>query len=389
MEGRSRPAEQRPIEGGAGGTEENAKGKESEGSSDRGRGSGGDSSRGGGGGGGSAKRKATGTGGLGSGGVGGSGGGGFELRVDKTMVGMAAVLLLVYVALDHAASPSSREITFQDFRNNFLETGRVQRLIVHSERKTVTVQLKVEGTAGQSATSDGFSSDQDINDKPSSSLPSSSSGAARPASSFHFAIGSVEAFERALDEAQKEMGLDPRDHVQVQYQPDKATFGSAVTFFQLFVLGLLAYQLFKGMSAMSGGGFPGGGGGGRGGRNIFSIGKSPATLIKPGEMTKTTFSDVAGLDEAKVEVLEFVKFLKGPRHPHTSAPPPPSPHLRIAASPLTTRRCDLARLPCLACAVLCCAVLCCAVLCCAVSVAVPQPPSSSPASERRSPKERC
>merc|ERR1719284_2031423 len=45
--------------------------------------------------------------------------------------------------------------------------------------------------------------------------------------------------------------------------------------------------------------------------NIFSIGKSNANLVKPEEIN-VTFKDVAGLDEAKVEVIEFVKFLKNP-----------------------------------------------------------------------------
>merc|ERR1712166_767352 len=53
-------------------------------------------------------------------------------------------------------------------------------------------------------------------------------------------------------------------------------------------------------------------GGGKGGKNIFSIGKSNATLVKPEDATGVGFKDVAGLDEAKVEIMEFVKFLKNP-----------------------------------------------------------------------------
>lgn len=54
-----------------------------------------------------------------------------------------------------------------------------------------------------------------------------------------------------------------------------------------------------------------GGGGGPGG--IFNIGKSKATLFEKGTRVNITFADVAGLDEAKVEVMEIVDFLKNPK----------------------------------------------------------------------------
>ena len=54
-----------------------------------------------------------------------------------------------------------------------------------------------------------------------------------------------------------------------------------------------------------------GGGGGPGG--IFNIGKSKATLFDKGTKVNITFADVAGLDEAKVEVMEIVDFLKNPK----------------------------------------------------------------------------
>jgi len=54
-----------------------------------------------------------------------------------------------------------------------------------------------------------------------------------------------------------------------------------------------------------------GGGGGPGG--IFNIGKSKATLFEKGTRVNINFSDVAGLDEAKVEVMEIVDFLKNPK----------------------------------------------------------------------------
>ncbi|MCR6721664.1 MAG: hypothetical protein NVV59_15575 [Chitinophagaceae bacterium] len=57
----------------------------------------------------------------------------------------------------------------------------------------------------------------------------------------------------------------------------------------------------------------GGAGGGSGPGGIFNIGKSKATLFDKGTRVNITFADVAGLDEAKVEVMEIVDFLKSPK----------------------------------------------------------------------------
>jgi len=57
----------------------------------------------------------------------------------------------------------------------------------------------------------------------------------------------------------------------------------------------------------------GGAGGGGGPGGIFNIGKSRATLFDKGTRVNITFADVAGLDEAKVEVMEIVDFLKNPK----------------------------------------------------------------------------
>ena len=59
----------------------------------------------------------------------------------------------------------------------------------------------------------------------------------------------------------------------------------------------------------------GGGGGGSGGPGgIFNVGKSKATLFeKGGTKVNITFADVAGLEEAKEEVMEIVDFLKNPK----------------------------------------------------------------------------
>lgn len=54
------------------------------------------------------------------------------------------------------------------------------------------------------------------------------------------------------------------------------------------------------------------GAGGGGSSGIFNVGKAKAQMFDKDNSTKVTFKDVAGLEEAKVEIMEIVDFLKKP-----------------------------------------------------------------------------
>ncbi len=101
-----------------------------------------------------------------------------------------------------------------------------------------------------------------------------------------------------------------KEHPDVKVAPDKPgdegeLFGQIVsTLLPILLIGLLFIMMMRKVGAGGGGGGPGG---------IFNIGKSKATLFDKGARVNINFGDVAGLDEAKVEVMEIVDFLKTPK----------------------------------------------------------------------------
>jgi cell division protease FtsH len=96
--------------------------------------------------------------------------------------------------------------------------------------------------------------------------------------------------------------------VQYSSQPSNTAFSTLLSWVVPPLL-FVGIWLWASRSMMGGGGGRGFGGFGGG---LFSIGRSRAKLITPETGIKTTFDDVAGVDEAKAELHEIVDFLKRP-----------------------------------------------------------------------------
>jgi len=117
---------------------------------------------------------------------------------------------------------------------------------------------------------------------------------------FALRVGSVETFERQLEEMQHLLGIESSEYLPVTYEQEYSNWSELLKLVPTaIIVGAMWWFMSQGMGGAS--------------RNIFSIGKSNAKLFKKDEKVKTTFSDVAGLPEAKQEIQEFVDFLKNPQ----------------------------------------------------------------------------
>lgn len=186
---------------------------------------------------------------------------------------MQTVLLLgiIFYSLEGMGSISEKQITWQEMRKAFLDKGLVQKLVV-IDGSRVRVDLHPNASQGD--------------DK----------------RQYVFTIGSVESFEKKLEEAQDQLGIPQNDRIPVSYETGGSTIGNILLAFgpTLLFIGLILYT----QRSM------GGGRGGAGG--MFNFGKSKAKKFNAESAVKVKFADVAGLEEAKTEIMEFVNFLKQP-----------------------------------------------------------------------------
>ncbi len=190
------------------------------------------------------------------------------------------------------SSEPSKEITYSKFEKDMLLPGDVEKLVAVKRNDLVEVEVYIK-------------KDRLSDEKYKEVAPSANSLLLSPAAGPQYTF--TEPSDKILsDKLAKSQENLPEDRVRIEphYNPASPWAGWFISFMLPLVIIVVIWILL--MRRM--GGAAGGGGGA-----IFNIGKSKAQLFDKESQINITFNDVAGLEEAKTEVMEIVDFLKNPK----------------------------------------------------------------------------